>query len=58
MTGLDQDMMQKNLSCRNLKDAQKNMIVFSFVLVIVTGLFMLLGALLYIYAMGHEIAIP
>ena len=58
MTGLDQDMMQKNLSCRNLKDAQKNMIVFSFVLVIVTGLFMLLGALLYIYAKGQEIAIP
>ncbi|MEK9613603.1 MAG: sodium:solute symporter, partial [Flavobacteriaceae bacterium] len=48
MTGLDQDMMQKNLSCRNLKDAQKNMTVFSFVLVLVTGLFMLLGALLYI----------
>ena len=58
MTGLDQDMMQKNLSCRNLKDAQKNMIVFSFVLVIVTGLFMLLGALLYIYAKGQEITIP
>ena len=55
MTGLDQDMMQKNLSCRNLKDAQKNMVVFSFVLVFVTGLFMLLGALLYIYA-GGEIA--
>ena len=34
MTGLDQDMMQKNLSCRNLKDAQKNMITFSFVLVL------------------------
>lgn len=58
MTGLDQDMMQKNLSCRNLKDAQKNMIVFSIVLVIVTGLFMLLGALLYIYANGQGIAIP
>ena len=43
MTGLDQDMMQKNLSCRTLKDAQKNMIVFSIVLVIVTALFMLLG---------------
>ena len=38
MTGLDQDMMQKNLSCRNLKDAQKNMVVFSLVLVVVTGL--------------------
>ena len=39
MTGLDQDMMQKNLSCRNLKEAQKNMVVFSLVLVVVTGLF-------------------
>ena len=58
MTGLDQDMMQKNLSCRNLKDAQKNMIVFSFVLVVVTGLFMLLGALLYIYAQREGIGIP
>ena len=58
MTGLDQDMMQKNLSCRNLKDAQKNMIVFSIVLVIVTGLFMLLGALLYIYADQQVISVP
>ena len=58
MTGLDQDMMQKNLSCRSLKDAQKNMVVFSFVLVIVTGLFMLLGALLYIYADSVGISVP
>ena len=58
MTGLDQDMMQKNLSCRNLKDAQKNMLVFSVVLVIVTGLFMFLGALLFIYAKREGIAIP
>jgi Na+/proline symporter len=58
MTGLDQDMMQKNLSCRNLADAQKNMIVFSVVLVIVTGLFMLLGALLFIYAKKEGITIP
>ena len=58
MTGLDQDMMQKNLSCRNLKEAQKNMIVFSLVLVVVTGLFMLLGALLYIYAEREGISIP
>ena len=58
MTGLDQDMMQKNLSCRNLKDAQKNMILFSFILVMVTGLFMLLGALLYIYATKQGISIP
>jgi len=58
MTGLDQDMMQKNLSCRNLKDAQKNMVVFSFVLVFVTALFMLLGALLYIYVQGQGIRVP
>ena len=58
MTGLDQDMMQKNLSCQNLKDAQKNMIVFSLILVVVTGLFMLLGALLYIYAGKEGIALP
>ena len=58
MTGLDQDMMQKNLTCRNLKDAQKNMVSFSVVLVIVTFVFMLLGALLYIYADKFEIAMP
>ena len=58
MTGLDQDMMQKNLSCRNLKDAQKNMISFSFVLVGVTFLFLLLGILLYTYANQKGIAIP
>lgn len=58
MTGLDQDMMQKNLTCKSLKDAQKNMISFSIVLVAVTFLFMLLGALLFIYAKKHNIAIP
>ncbi|MFT6500782.1 MAG: Na+/proline symporter [Crocinitomicaceae bacterium] len=50
MTGLDQDMMQKNLSCRNLKDAQKNMITMASVLVVVNLIFLSLGALLYIYA--------
>ena len=58
MTGLDQDMMQKNLTCRNLKEAQKNMVSFSFVMVGVTFLFMLLGALLFIYAKKNNIAIP
>lgn len=58
MTGLDQDMMQKNLTCKNLKDAQKNMVSFSFVLVGVTFLFMLLGALLFIYSNQNGIAIP
>ena len=58
MTGLDQDMMQKNLTCKNLRDAQKNMVSFSVVLVGVTFLFMLLGALLFIYAERNAIAIP
>lgn len=50
MTGLDQDMMQKNLTCRNLKDAQKNMFWFTIVLVFVNLLFMALGILLTEYA--------
>jgi len=50
MTGLDQDMMQKNLTCRNLKDAQKNMFWFTIVLVIVNVFFMSLGVLLLFYA--------
>ena len=58
MTGLDQDMMQKNLTCRSLKDAQKSMLSFSVVLTFVTFLFMLLGALLFIYAKKNNIAIP
>lgn len=58
MTGLDQDMMQKNLTCRNLKDAQKNMVSFSVVLVVITFVFMLLGALLFIYADTNQIQIP
>jgi Na+/proline symporter len=51
-------MMQKNLSCKTLKDAQKNMVSFSIVLVVVTFLFMLLGALLFIYAEANAINIP
>ena len=58
MTGLDQDMMQKNLTCKSLKDAQKNMISFSLVLVVVNFVFLLLGALLFIYAAKFNIAIP
>ena len=58
MTGLDQDMMQKNLTCRNLNDARKNMIVFSFILTAVTFLFIVLGALLYIYSNQNGINIP
>ncbi len=58
MTGLDQDMMQKNLTCRSLGDAQKNMISFSVVLVLVNFVFLLLGALLFIYADRMDIALP
>ncbi len=58
MTGLDQDMMQKNLSCRNLKDAQKNVYWMSISLVPVNLLFMSLGALLYIFAAQLSIPLP
>ncbi|MEL7122331.1 MAG: sodium:solute symporter [Bacteroidota bacterium] len=58
MTGLDQDMMQKNLTCRNLKDAQKNIYWFSGILIFVNLLFLSLGALLYLYAQDKGISIP
>jgi Na+/proline symporter len=55
MTGLDQDMMQKNLTCRNLKDAQKNMFWFTIVLTIVNFIFLGLGLLLTQYASQNGI---
>lgn len=55
MTGLDQDMMQKNLTCKTLKDAQKNMFWFTIVLTIVNFLFLSLGLLLTVYAQQHGI---
>lgn len=55
MTGLDQDMMQKNLTCRNLKDAQKNMFWFTIVLTVVNFVFLGLGLLLTQYAGQHGI---
>ncbi len=58
MTGLDQDMMQKNLTCPSLRDSQKNVISFTLVLVVVNFVFLLLGALLFIYASKNNIAIP
>ncbi len=58
MSGLDQDMMQKNLTCKNLKEAQKNMVTFSVIFVFVVWMFLTLGALLYIYAESHQIALP
>ncbi|MEA3450687.1 MAG: sodium:solute symporter [Bacteroidota bacterium] len=58
MTGLDQDMMQKNLTCKTLKESQKNMLWFSIALVPVNLLFMSLGVLLYVFAAKNNIPIP
>ncbi|WP_460219784.1 sodium:solute symporter [Psychroserpens sp. MEBiC05023] len=58
MTGLDQDMMQKNLTCKNQKEAQKNMFSMSILLVIVNFVFLSLGALLFIYAEQFGVDIP
>jgi Na+/proline symporter len=58
MTGLDQDMMQKNLSCRNIKDAKKNMYLMSFSLVPVNLVFLFLGAVLIQFALFRGIPIP
>ncbi|TPV34011.1 sodium:solute symporter [Paucihalobacter ruber] len=55
MTGLDQDMMQKNLTCRSLKDAQKNMFWFTIVLTVVNFIFLSLGLLLTVYAQQNGI---
>jgi Na+/proline symporter len=55
MTGLDQDMMQKNLTCRNLKDAQKNIFWFTIVLTIVNFVFLALGLILTVYAQQNGI---
>lgn len=58
MTGLDQDMMQKNLSCKSLKDAQKNMYTYGFAFTPVNFLFLSLGILLLILAGKEQIALP
>jgi Na+/proline symporter len=58
MTGLDQDMMQKNLSCRSLSEAKKNMYSFSVALIVVNVFFLALGALLYLYAQQIGLDIP
>jgi Na+/proline symporter len=52
MTGLDQEMMQKNISVRNLRDSKKNVVTFSFIMVLVSFLFLLLGGLLYLFALN------
>lgn len=57
MTGLDQDLMQKNLSMKTIGEAQKNMFTFTGVFVVMNIFFLSVGALLYIYAAKNGIAI-
>ena len=58
MTGLDQDMMQKNLTCKNLRDAQKNVMTSSMLFIVVNILFLMLGAALLTYAQSTGFALP
>lgn len=58
MVGLDQDLMQKNLSCKNIGEAQKNMFTFTGIFVIINLFFLGVGALLYIYANNNGISVP
>ena len=58
MTGLDQEMMQKNISVKTLKDSQKNIMTFSVVIMLVNFLFLVLGGVLYLYAGTQNINVP
>lgn len=58
MTGLDQEMMQKNISVKTLKGSQKNMMTFSVIMVIVNFLFLLLGGVLYLYGKTNNVVVP
>lgn len=58
MTGLDQDNMQKNLTCKNLKDAQKNMLTYGFLFTPINLLFLALGILLLLFASQQGIVLP
>ncbi|HEX8269235.1 MAG TPA: sodium:solute symporter [Flavobacterium sp.] len=58
MVGLDQDLMQKNLSCKNIGEAQKNMFTFTGIFVVINLFFLSVGALLYLYAGKNGIEIP
>lgn len=58
MTGLDQDNMQKNLTCKNLKDARKNMLTYGFLFTPINFLFLALGILLLIFASQQGIVLP
>jgi Na+/proline symporter len=53
MTGLDQEMMQKNISVKTLKDSQKNIVTLSLILIFVNFLFLFLGGALYLYAQAN-----
>ncbi|GHT63154.1 sodium/iodide co-transporter [Bacteroidia bacterium] len=57
-TGLDQDMMQKTLSCKNFRDARKNMITGGILQIFINFLFLTLGVLLYVYAANRQMALP
>lgn len=58
MVGLDQDLMQKNLSCKNIGEAQKNMFTFTGIFVLINIFFLSVGALLYLYANANGIEVP
>lgn len=58
MTGLDQEMMQKNISVKTQKDSQKNIMTFTAVLMVVNILFLVLGGILYLYAAQNNINVP
>lgn len=58
MTGLDQNMMQKNLSCKSLGDAQKNMVTTGIVVMVVNVFFLSLGVMLHSYLLKYQIVIP
>ena len=58
MTGLDQDMMQKNLTCKTIGESQKNIFSFSIIQAIVVLMFLVLGALLYMYVETNHITVP
>lgn len=58
MTGMDQDLMQKNLTCKTLRHSQTNIITYSLILFVTNVLFVALGALLYLYAQQEQIVLP
>jgi Na+/proline symporter len=57
MTGMDQEMMQKNISVKTLKDSQKNVVTLGFIMLIATFLFLFLGGLLYLFAEMHHVTV-